>query len=326
MSRMRSGLLGMSGAGEELLATLRAHQEVELVAVADRDRSLAASATEDAPEISYDDHRQLIVESAANGLEALFVALPVFEVEDYLPLAADRGLGVLVVPPFARRFDTAVELVQRFTRGACPLVIARTWNMPEPATDGGRADSSPGRFYSAHGRVVEKVGESLGWRGDSHQAGGGALLHAGYELIDAVVTLMGVPDSVFCAAGLTSPEGSVRTYDTEDAAALSFGYADDRVAALTCERAAVHSAWDLELTGEQGPVAVSRTNAGGADRFGPAVTALARGLSAESTVLESQAGAHLGTLATISTAYLSVRTGQVESPHKFLELAADRHR
>jgi predicted dehydrogenase len=155
-------------------------------------------------------------------------------------------------------------------------------------------------------------------------------------MVDAVVALLGVPDAVFAATGFGSHPEQVRAHDTEDAAAMTFGYADDRVATITCRRAPAGSSWELVLHGGRATVAVTHPTyarghresdqvscgaGGGVSRFGSPVRIFAQTLAAGAARFASQVEDHLGTMATISAAYLSVRTGQVESPHKFLELA-----
>jgi predicted dehydrogenase len=167
------------------------------------------------------------------------------------------------------------------------------------------------------------------------------LSHGGYELVDAVVTLVGVPDAVFAAAGFAVAPGQARPYDTEDAASVVFRYSDDRIAGITCRRARSGGAWRLTLAGDQATVAVTEgalrvTDAAGqvlaeavvetGNRFAAQVYALASALGAGTVPQSSRATDHVKTLATLEAAYLSVRTGQPESPRGFLDLAAARLR
>jgi predicted dehydrogenase len=318
--------LGSSGPGLELLEALRADPKVELAAVSEASQRLAERGRADSIESHYDDHRQLIVESASTGIEAVFMALPAFEAEEYLPVAAGRGLAVFVVPPFSRTFDTTVELAGRFSAKRCPIVVARTWAVESPALAGSQVVEQAGHIFAADGRVSEPTVDVQGWRGDSHRAGGGVLLHGGYEMVDAIVTLMGVPDAVFCATSAAAGPKQVRTYDTEDAAAATFRYADSRVATLACRRAETEPVWGLTLLGTQATLSVTRPAKAPSNRFGPSVSLFLQALASQASPVPSQITEHLGTMATISAAYLSVRTGQVESPHKFLELAAVERR
>ena len=74
----------------------------ELIAVADRDAQLTARCAAEAGARSYEDYRSAIVEPCAAGATVLFVALPVFEADEYLQLAANHGLHVFALPPVAR--------------------------------------------------------------------------------------------------------------------------------------------------------------------------------------------------------------------------------
>jgi predicted dehydrogenase len=287
-----------------------------------------------------DDHRQLIVESAGVGLDAVFVALPASEAPECVRLAARHGLAVLVVPPYARAFDTAEELAGLFPDQR-PLIVARTWEHEPAYAALGDLPAIAGHVFVVHGHLVENVADAPEWLGNAQQAGGGVLSHGAYELVDAVVTLMGVPDAVFAAAGFAVPPGQARPYDTEDAASVVFRYSDDRIAGITCRRARLGGGWRLTLAGDQATVAVTEgslrvTDTAGqvvtqavvetANRFVPQVGSMATTLAAGTVPQSSRATDHRETLATLEAAYLSVRTGQPESPRGFLDLAGARPR
>lgn len=340
MRRVRVGLLGLCGPGRELFEALRACPHTELASVADRDRTLTAKLAEVAEGKACDDYRQLIVESAGIGLDAVFVALPASEAPEYVRLAARHGLAVLVVPPYARDFGTAVELAGLFPDER-PLIVARTWEHEPAYAKLQELPAVAGYVFCASGHLVENVADAPEWLGNAQQAGGGVLSHGGYELVDVVVMLVGVPDAVFAAAGFAVAPGQARPYDTEDAASVVFRYSDDRIAGITCRRARSGGAWRLTLAGDQATVTVTEgslrvTNAAGqvvteavvetGNRFAAQVGALATALGAGTVPQSSRATDHLKTLATLEAAYLSIRTGQAESPRGFLDLAADRPR
>lgn len=348
MKPLRVGLLGLAGAGRELFDALRASQHVDLVAVADQDRSLTAKLAERAGAQGRDDYRRLIAESAASALDAVFVALPAVEAQEYLRQAAGCKLAAYVVPPFARDVDTAAELIGLFPDDDHPLIVARTWQH-EPAYAGlGNLAEIAGDVFAVEGQVTENIGEAPEWLGDSRRAGGGVLLCGAYEVVDAVVTLLGLPEAVYAARSFTVLPGQARPHDTEDAAAVVFRYCNDRAAGITCRRAASGGTWTLTLAGTRATVTVtpkaltvtdengklvSETFVTSCNRFAPQIGAVAVALAAkatplisQATPLASQATTHLGTLATLAAAYLSIRTGQAESPRGVLELATTRRR
>ena len=344
MRRLRAALLGLIDEGRSIYDALRSDPAVELVAVADRDRNSGAALGGEAGARVYDDYRRAIVESAAGGLDVLFVALPPFEADEFLRMAAARQVAVFAVPPVARRFDATVELADLFARAGCPLVVGRRWQS-EPAFM--RLHNLPelaGVVFAATADIACPVPEQLGWRGDARRAGGGVLLHGAYEMVDALVTLVGVPEEVFAATGMSVPPGATRSYDTEDAASVVFHYADHRTAAVTCRRIRPWRAeenWSMTLCGSKATVVVTQdsmtvTNSEGqcltqttvrtTNRYAPAINVFVAALSAGVQVVPSGVSEHLGTMATIRTAYLSAKTGQPESPGRFLELTGHGER
>ncbi|MHC4063490.1 MAG: Gfo/Idh/MocA family protein [Planctomycetota bacterium] len=341
MKRFRVALLGLAGEGRRIYEVLRTDQTIELAAVAERDGDLAVALGDEAEARAYDDYRRAIVESTAAGLDALFVALAPPEADEYLRLAAAQRVAVFAVPPVARAFEATAELAELFAQSGCPLVVGRTWQF-EPAFM--RLHNLPelaGAVYAASMDVTCAVTEPLGWRGDARRAGGGVLLHGGYEMVDAMVNLLGVPEEVFAATGLAVRPEAALAYDTEDAASVVFRYADDRTAALTCRRTttggdpAVGAAWSMTLCGSEATVVVTpesmtvtndqgecvtRTTVRTTNRYAPAISVFLAALGGGVKALPSLITEHLATMAVIRAAYLSAKTGQTESPGRFLEL------
>jgi predicted dehydrogenase len=339
MNRLRAALLGLADAGGELYEVLCRDPAIELAAVADVDRERAARMAEQADAAAFNDYRSAVVEAAASGLDALFLALSPAESEEYLQLAARQRSPVFVVPPATRRFDTLVELTELFAEGGRPLVIARTWQSEPAYSHLHDLEELAGEVFSATVDVTCRADAARGWQGDARRAGGGALLCGGYQMVDALVTLLGVPDEVFAAAALARLEGQPRPYDTEDAMAVVCRYADDRNAAIVCRRHGTAETWSMTLHGSRAtvvvrPSALTIVDAAGRcvmedevetpSRFGPAVRSFVTGLSAGTAPMSSDAREHLPTMATIRAAYLAVKTGQPESPGRLLELKGVR--
>ena len=341
MKRLQAAILGLIEAGRELYDALRCDSTIDLVAVADRDGDLSAALGDQAGARVYDDYRRAIVESTTGGLDVLFVALPPVEAHEYLRLAAGQGVAAFALPPVARAFDETTELADLFAEARRPLVVGRPWQF-EPAYM--RLHNLPalaGVVFAANVDVACPVTGPLGWRGDARRAGGGVLLHGAYEMVDAVATLLGVPEEVFGATAVAVPPDAARLYDTEDAAAVVFRYADNRTAAVTCRRTAASGAWSMTLCGSQATVEVTpesmtvtdnqgqvvmRTQVRSKNRYAPAISVFVAALSAGVQTFPSHVGEHLGTMATIRAAYLSARTGQPESPRRFMELTERRER
>lgn len=326
------GLIGVTRSAKRILDALGAEPHVRLVALADRDGETVTRLAESLDAEAYTDYRSLIVE---RKLDALFVAAPPFATHGYLRLAAAAGTPVWKRTPLARRFEEALTLVQTFEKHRCPLVVSRAWPA-EPAMDqAGKTLAELGRPFLADARVFCCHPDDLDWRGDSEQAGGGAMLYELYEAIDAVVHWMGPPAEVYAATGRSSRPQTRFPYDTEDSAVVVFKYPDGAIATFaTCWTSGPRTS-EIVVRAPGGTVRIGPATVAVLDRAGePARTPLERapnpyshpiraflhGLAGDRKRIASLARDHLWTMAVIETAYLASRTGEAESPSKWFEV------
>ena len=330
---MKVGLLGLGRGGKPLAEALLASSWCELIAVASRKSKRIEQFAEQHPAIGvYDDSRSLIVE---NPLDALFVAVPPFLRGKYLALAADRGLAVWTLTPPARRFDEAVEIMEKFERAGCPLVVARAWGFEPALQPDALGLDQLGRFFFARGNVMTCAADDLDWRGDSVRAGGGVLLDRGYESIDTIVQVMGTPSTVYAAAKGVSRPGGRFPYDTEDTAAIVCQFTGGAVAVFSACWTSGPPRWVLELHGTGGSVRIDearvvvrdrvgetqlREQARAANPFSPLIADFLSALRSNPAKVRSTLRQHLPTMAVIQAAYLSARTGQPESPRTIFEM------
>ncbi len=326
MERWRAAVSGLTGLGWTLCEAIRANPTFDLVAVADRNRSLADRAGERFGSESFSDYRSVMIEPRPR---VLFVAMPPFERSDYLKLAVEQGIAVLATAPPLPTLTDAWSATEFFAVAGVPFSVLRVWE-PEPAYVRLRnIEMISGRLFSAHVNVISPVGNLQGWRGDSARAGGGVLLNDAYDQVDALVSIFGWPDEVLAVVPSTATAAEVRTWDTEDAATVLLRFPGSRVATLNCRRMGAHSYWRYRLHGTRATVVVTPKEMIVTDADGrqpsisrvrspnccaPAVNAFAASLAAGLSATLSPIDQHLMTLCVIQTAYLSARTGQPESP------------
>ena len=330
---MKVGLMGLGRGGRQLAEALLASSWCDLVAVAGSKPEQIESFTEDHPGIAAgDDFRSLIV---ANPLDALFVAVPPFRRGKYLTLANDHGLPVWMLPPAARRFDEAIEIMAQSERAGYPVVVARSWGF-EPALQPDAVGLDQfGRFFFARGNVMTCLPDDLDWRGDSVRAGGGVLLDCGYGLIDTVVQVMGMPSSVHAAAKGVSRPGGRFPYDTEDTTAVVCQFRGGAMAVISACWTSGPERWELELHGTGGSVHIDRDRVvcrdrpgetplreqpRSADPFSPLIEDFLSALGSNAANVRPPLREHLPTMAVIQAAYLSARTGQPESPSTIFQM------
>jgi predicted dehydrogenase len=327
--RIKAGILGISGCGAEMLEALRSCEMVDLIALADRDSDLAKERAADLGIEGYDDYRSFVVEQP---MEALFVSAAPFACHEHLKLAASRGIHVWRETPLARTVQESVRLLEAFDAGKARLAVCRSWRFI--GIGGGIADPSElvGQPYAARGISLEYRTDPLGWRGDSERAGGGALIDQAYELVDAIVQWMGLPDQV---AATTTRRSGTQPYDTEDTASVMLRYLNGSMATVVAHRRTHPRSWSLVFDGPQGTLAIEpdwvviRTSEGKEvqqprpDRrsiYAAQIAAFAQAILTDAKTYASAAREHLATVAVIETAYLSARTGEPESPAKLYHL------
>jgi predicted dehydrogenase len=330
---MKVGLMGLGEGGQLVAEALLASSWCNLVAVASRKSHRIDRFTEKHPNIAaYDDFRSLIVE---NPLDALFVAIPPFLRGKYLTLAAEHHCPVWMLSPVARQLGEAAEIMNRFERARCPIAVARTWGL-EPAMQPETIDLDRlGRFFLARGSVMTCTQEDLDWRGDSVRAGGGVLLDQGYELVDTLVKIMGLPSAVYATTKGVSRPGCRFPYDTEDTAAVVCQFAGGGVAILSACWTSGPEHSELECYGTGGSIRIDAQRVLCRDRTGektlfdqaraanPLLASIENFLSSlrsNPERIRSTVRDHLATMAVVQAAYLSARTGQPESPSKIFEM------
>lgn len=326
-------LMGLGEEGVDCLSAIRSLEQLKLIAVGDSEAERLRRHTESLSLRTYEDYRSLILETSHAGLDVLIVSLEPFQSLEFVEMAASRGIAVFHKAPWARTVAEARRLIDLFAKRSCPLVVSRWWQF-EPAFEP-LADMAQqcGHVFAATASIHTND-TSAGWRGDARRAGGGVLLNGAYEILDMLVHVMGMPESVYAQCGFGTEPGSARSYDTEDFAYLSLCLPHDRKASVVCSRGAAESDWRVSFYGTQGTVEVSQDRLiytprdGGAPQqhkvwakypIVHAIGAFAETLTDDRKSRQSTAKEHLATVALIQAAYLSAKTGEPESPSRMLD-------
>lgn len=326
MSPWRVGLLGLDEPGLLYRDALRASDRFELVAMADGNADRVRHARGESDVVTYEDCRSLVVAQSRDPIDALFVTLPVHQSVELMPLAAERRLPVFHHVPFARTADEGRRLVQTFLDANCPFAAARPWTAnPTCATTRDVLDQI-GRVVAAHAFVPCRQ-TVAGWRGDTQRAGGGVLLHVAYESVDAMVALLGLPESVFAECGAITMPGSPRGHATEDVAAVTLRFSRGEIGSVTTWRGGETDRPKLTLIGTDGAVSITpvcgvsaATDPEYADALRQDIESFGDALRHDPSPAGMPAAArhHLNTLATIEAAYLSAKTGSPELPAQYI--------
>lgn len=228
-------VVGLGETGQSILDHVRERPGVRIAALCDIDGERLRRAADSIGAEAYTDPRSLFQESRRHGIDAHFLALPIHQSVDALLTAASCAASVVVSPPFARSVVEARRIVDAFQSAGASCWAPRPWRDAAPLEALARAAVAPGSVFAC--RVDAVFGADVaGWRGDRARAGGGVLLHGAYDAIDFLVTTLGLPLSVHAELSFVPSPGGPRTYDTEDAAALSLRFPRDVVASAWAAR------------------------------------------------------------------------------------------
>lgn len=183
----------------------------------------------------FDDPRTLLAEP---GLEAVLFATGTRGEVEFVRMAAERGLHVWRYPPLARSFAEGTELVTRLRQLPTIHRVASWWEYVADHVwhELHWPDGFTPRFSDLRVNAPQPKAVPGGVR--SNDATAGVLGDAGYALLEALVAVRGLPDTVDAVIGRFRAASAAAGREVEDTAAAILRYADGGAAAL-------RATWDL---------------------------------------------------------------------------------
>ena len=206
MKLLRIGIAGAGGQGRKHLANSLRLKNTEVVAVADRSKSILSIISKQGIR-AYQDYREMI---SKEKLDAVIISLPNYLHEDCALASAEAGCDILIEKPLARNTDEAKRIAKHVRKtgvklmvGMCHRFIPDCRRLKEEidADTLGRIDFASALFFTGPFTSGSGVPE---WLFDPAKSGGGALLDSGCHLIDLflwffgdVQTVVGHTESLF---------------------------------------------------------------------------------------------------------------------------------
>jgi len=190
---VRVGFVGAGGIAHAHMDVLQVVEDVQIMAVADRDTDRAESAAARVVARAYGDYREML---ESEELDALYVCVPPFAHDDQELIAARKGIHLFVEKPVALTLEKAREVREAINAGKVISAVGYHWRY-QSNTDRAR-DILAGR----------QIGMVLGyWMGGFPQVGwwrrmeqsGGQMLEQTTHIIDLARYLCGEVDEVFAA-------------------------------------------------------------------------------------------------------------------------------
>ncbi len=246
MNRLKMGMLGCGGIAQRHAQTaLKMPDELELVAVADcsepKARAFSERYTGGRARV-FADHRALLDQT---DLDLLAVCLPPFAHTDEVPLAAERGIHLLVEKPIALKSEDGWRMVEAVERARVKTQVGFMYRFGVAMQEFkarfdlgavGAAGLFSARYFcnSAH----------ADWKRTREQSGG-QLVEQIIHLFDTMRYLLGEPVSVFSRqANFFHRE--IEGYTAEDVSATVFGFPNGGLGVIYATNGAFPNRWIKE--------------------------------------------------------------------------------
>ena len=330
-------VIGAGPFGMQMLRALRSLDQVQLVAVGDKDPALCKNVVSEFGIETFGDNR-LLLESARP--QVVFMSVPPSVGAEIVSACAKRGIHLWKDTPLARSLEEGVVLARMMDKANCKFAVGTQRRFVRSYLRAKELSSKIGQVFLARAHYLFNWSDDLGWRGDKEAAGGGALLELGYHPIDMLLWMLSLPSEAYglVAGGRPAPRGDHPrpVYDTDDTAGAILKYDNELIATVVTTRSSGPVSEELSLHGEKGSITVNGDRCIFRDPDGSIVDQTENDL-APGDIFVSQAEAFVNAVledspqyycsamenllnqAVVEAIYLSNRTGQAESIEKILK-------
>ncbi|MCK4343622.1 MAG: hypothetical protein KAY37_18065, partial [Phycisphaerae bacterium] len=188
------------------------------------------------PDVPWFDDRRVLLEHPE--LQAVLLVTSTRRDAELGARAIERGLHVWRLPPLARNFAEATEIAADAKRAATVYRVASWWE--HVANHVWQELDWPDNFQPLFSELrIDTRGPGIqSWRASLVEAAGGVLANDGYALLEALVAVRGLPESVSAAVGNYRRPPGEAACETEDTALAIMRYSGGGTAM-------VQATWDL---------------------------------------------------------------------------------
>ncbi|ART83439.1 hypothetical protein CBP31_13075 [Oceanisphaera profunda] len=199
-AKIQCAILGLGNQAFEHLQACIDHPDITIVAGIERDPSIWHKAEHAFPSLDLQCFSDLDALKASDlVIDAFILALPHHIYQGIWPSLMQWGKPLLKEKPLGRDYQEAKHFMQQSKAADCGLQTAIQRRQHPSYQFLARylkehkltPTEVHAHLHLGKGQAVPSAEFDLGWRGDRSQAGGGALLDAGYHLIDLVQFLIG---------------------------------------------------------------------------------------------------------------------------------------
>jgi predicted dehydrogenase len=305
----------------------------------DVDRAGGAARRYECP--TFDDVRQMIVQSQA---DVLFVGLPVHLCAEAIQLALEKQCHIFKTAPAGLNFEQAAQWIRQAARQSRRFLLIQPSRF-HPMLDQLRdlLDQAAVNFWHLISLVCHIPQPPLEpdqrWLYDPALSGGGALFQNAYSLIDALLLCFGLPQQVYMQTASQAPDRQQRMNTTEDTALAVMRFSDTLFAQISASRTLGPPRSHLRIHGKDRFVTLTADELTVCSHDGRALEMmrvceepipwadrmlnnLIKNLEKpDQNPLFPPPETDLKTMAVMEAAYLSSKTGMPEAPSRILQLA-----
>lgn len=324
---LRVGLIADPQRLDSLASSIQACPLVELIAQAGMPQSHALRDVH-----WHDDERFLL---AAPDLQAVLLATTTRRDIELAAHAAERKLPLWQLPPLGRNFAEATEFVTRLRRYPAVHRVASWWEhvAEQVLHEVSWPDDFTPRFSEL--RLSTRGPDARHWLANLEQAGGGVLANDAYPLLEALVALRGLPESITAVIARQRPAPPAAARETEDIALATLRYPGGGIASIRAswdhppfEKQLAHHGQNATITISTDGVALTDLQGSLIDRRPFAAEWLESELLRFAEFVRGDArdraaaplDRHVAVSAVLETTYLAARTGHPESPSRRYEV------
>lgn len=336
--KLKTACLGLDEAGRLLLETASKIDFFEIVAVADRDANLVEKNALLYKCDGFDDFRQLLIQKQ---FDCLLVTTGLYNCEEYVRAAMKKPCNILKLPPAARNFEEAVELVKLAAESSVRYSVADPTRFAQSFIDFAQYIKQNNQPFFIDARLHICSAQLPAWYSDPQLSGGGVLLRNSYHIIDQIVMNFGLPEQVYCLCTNSAADKQQRVYLTEDTAVVTMRFngaltgnliasrqkgigPDEQFLKVHCkDKILTVSNNQFRITDNTGQIIEEQEYnydrslclAKVLNNFATAI------LSPQENKLKTDGRSNLETMAVIEAAYLSARTAVPEEPAKIMQMS-----
>ncbi|KKO47670.1 hypothetical protein VT06_15810 [Arsukibacterium sp. MJ3] len=200
MKTIKLGLIGLGNQGREHLSAVTAAADIQFICGYDPAADAAKLAQQIQPGLACVAN---IADMQHYPLDGIVLALPHFVYDTLWPELLRLKLPMLKEKPLGRNLDEAMRLLAQAKHAACPLQTAiQRRHHPSYQFLKAQLQHSHCHISEAHAQLhlgFSRLGQTESWRTEKQLSGGGALLDAGYHMVDLLHYMLGSFDIVSAA-------------------------------------------------------------------------------------------------------------------------------